>query len=270
MSVLPALEGLVQQVLMGTNRRSLASVRSGIKVWHEFSTSGLGYPPEASLPPRNSNHAVMFVAIFKNGATAQNYIGYVSFGCKILQLDITWRDGTVSLAIRGSRKIGLRLASGTLQKKYVLDDATMQRIIDLANQCGEQTWSDIFIFLYACMLRVQSEGTSIVVGQDSDALSMPDGVDASLWCSDKPRVARLRLRRRKHLHLCDFEVLRLPHCASLDGEAAARRIVVGHNGARDGEAIEVVLVIVAGPWWRTGYAEMLQSRQSVCASRCGL
>ena len=198
LSALPALESLAQQVLLETNRRTLKSVRSGAKLWHEFSTTGLGYPPEASLPPRSSNDAVLFVGIFANGATAQNYIGYVTFCCRVLQLDVTWRDGTVALAIRGCKKRGLRLMSGKLQRKYVLDDMTMAKIIELFQAGGEHGSGDVFTVLYDFMLRVQSEGTKMVVGQDSDGLSLPDGIDGSLWCTENPKIARCRLRRRKH------------------------------------------------------------------------
>ena len=69
-----------------TQRRSLASVASGLRAWHQFAVLVLGYSPSAILPPLEGEDVEKFISIFRNGSTACNYIVYLKWICTHMKL----------------------------------------------------------------------------------------------------------------------------------------------------------------------------------------
>ena len=74
------LQTRVEVLKTETARRSLPSVASGLRAWHEFAVVVLGYPEDSTLPPRKAEDVEKFVGIFANGRSAANYVGYVKMG----------------------------------------------------------------------------------------------------------------------------------------------------------------------------------------------
>ena len=53
---------------------SLTSTVSQLKCWRDYATGVLLYKDECTLPPRSSQHVLMWINIFRNGQTAGNYV----------------------------------------------------------------------------------------------------------------------------------------------------------------------------------------------------
>ena len=75
------VDGLLQtrvEVLKAeTARRSLPSVASGLRAWHEFAAQVLGYPEDGTLPPRKAEDVEKCVGIFGNVFIYISYIYYI-------------------------------------------------------------------------------------------------------------------------------------------------------------------------------------------------
>ena len=235
-AAIPVLERMAEQLLLENNRRSLKSVSSGIKTYHEFSTEVLGVPAEATLPPRSSSDMVLFISIFKCGATAANYVGYVAFACKVLQLSLSWRDEQVSLALKGSKKKTLRLGSSCLSQRFVLDHVALRKVILLARNNSDWPLADRCCVWWNYLLRVQSEGALVHCGSDADAISLPLGVSSSVWVSQRKQAAFCRLRRRKHKPAGSL-LLRLCTCSEDEILCVFHAVLRLTKDARPGEQL---------------------------------
>ena len=190
--------GMADNVLIETNRKSLPSVASGLRAWHSFATEVLSYPEEATLPPRHDGDVVKFICIFRSGGTAANYVSYMSWGCRKLRIQRDWYSETVTAALAGLKKKGLRLTAGCLVKRFVLHDNLVWRMQRLGYSIGEADKGDIFAILFQFLLRVQSEGCHVHAGSAEFAVSLPVGIVAALWVEPSKQRVFLRLRSRKN------------------------------------------------------------------------
>ena len=77
---------------------------SGLKAWHSFAVSFLGYQESATLSPRRPDDILRFVALFSSAGTAKNYVGYISWACKFHALSLDWRTEETNLALQGLKK----------------------------------------------------------------------------------------------------------------------------------------------------------------------
>ena len=71
-------------------KKSLPSIRSALKCWHEFATLVLAYPAGSTLPPRGDADIFKYVAMFRQGKTASNYIN-----------SLRWRASRIISALKG-------------------------------------------------------------------------------------------------------------------------------------------------------------------------
>eukprot|EP00959_Pyramimonas_sp_CCMP1952_P005192 109082-Pyramimonas_sp.AAC.1 len=108
-------------------RASLASVSSALKAWHAFAVHILGMPAQATLPPRSETQACEFLAIFRSGKTASNYIGYVKWTCVHLNLDVSWYGGAVRQTLGGVHKRSLRYTGGPARVAHLLTSAVLNK-----------------------------------------------------------------------------------------------------------------------------------------------
>ena len=108
--------------LMETRRGSRAATASALSAWHEFAVGFLEYEEAKSLPPRQENDVVQFVALFNHGFSAQQYVGSVAWGCKVLYLQTVWKGEVLALALKGSKKATTRSLAGTLDLRVTLTE----------------------------------------------------------------------------------------------------------------------------------------------------
>ena len=72
---LKALDARAQLLKLSSQQGSGPSVASGLKAWHSFAVSLLGYQESATLPPRRPDDILRFVALFSLAGTAKTYVG---------------------------------------------------------------------------------------------------------------------------------------------------------------------------------------------------
>lgn len=82
-----------------------------------------GYPNQ-TLPLSESAHGASFVACFRNGATAMNYVGYIKAMCVHMSLVTSWHNDTVKATLRGAKRKQLRLFEGPKRCKFLITIAS--------------------------------------------------------------------------------------------------------------------------------------------------
>ena len=194
--VQPLLDKMVLSAKLATNRKSSASVSSGLRAWHGFARAVLDYN-ERTLPPRCSRDMQRFVVIFKNSGTAANYVGYVNWACKVLDLCTLWRDETVSMVLKGNKKICLQNSSGILKVRVLLDDERVRGIVHLADRADLQELSLATLVWYEFLLRPLSEALVIYFGAPEWTMRLPNGIANGMWVQQGRLYLRLSCRKHR-------------------------------------------------------------------------
>ena len=177
-------------------RTNAKSKVSALKAWHACCVDVLGVPENATLPPRSIGHVRAFVGMFKNGATAANYLNHILAACKVAQLSTDWHDSAVQQIKVDARARSKRLGVCG-QKEVVTLPAYMQtKLLSVTTERGDAARGVSFGIYWKALLRVQSEGCGIMVGAPSWASGLPQGIMAAVWAHAD--VLFLRLRTRKH------------------------------------------------------------------------
>ena len=65
---------------------SLTSTVSQLRCWKDYATGVLLYKDDCTLPPRSTQHVLMWINIFRNGQAAGNYFGSLRWACKMRDL----------------------------------------------------------------------------------------------------------------------------------------------------------------------------------------
>ena len=182
---------------MEGKRKSLPQVAAALRCWHAFAAEVLGYPESATLPPREGSHVEMFVAIFRNPATAQNYVGFLKWSCLHLRLPTEWYTATVVDTLRGARKRHLRLVGGAKHAAEILTDDCMQRLVALADKLKFKEFALLALVSWEFILRCQSEAIPLLAGCAGDATCLPASRHSGVWVAGDHHLC-LRLRRRKN------------------------------------------------------------------------
>ena len=214
------LDRRVEQMKLETNKKSLATVCSGLRSWHCFATEVLGYDQRKTLPPAHSLDVMRFVTIFKCASTGCNYVGYIKWTCTHLRLSTDWFDEELQLVLKGARKLSLRIGITSAVDKQLLNDTIMAQVIALADLRGLELWACQALVSWEFLLRVQSEAIDLEVGQISDATSLPSHRHSGMWMEPNG-VLSLRLQRRKHRatgsllrRTCQCRVVGLSNCVA--------------------------------------------------------
>ena len=169
---------------------------SGLRAWHYCCVEVLGIPPEKTLPPQSVDHLRAFVGMFRNGATAANYINHVLSGCKLAGLPTDWHTRDVMQLKSDARARSQRLHITGQREVAVLSELLLCRLVSNCVSVGMARRGLAYLIWWNCLLRVQSEGCAIYVGEESWAHSLPSEVFTAAWVVQE--VLFVRIRRRKH------------------------------------------------------------------------
>ena len=195
--VVDMLAAKASMLRMETKRRSLPAVASALRCWHAFATAVLSYEDGKTLPPRCSADVEAFVAIFKNGNTAANYVGFIRWACTHLNASLEWNSTTLMETVKGARKRHERVHGGAKHAAKLLDDKNIHDVVRMADHMGSPEFSTFSLVCWEFLLRVQSEAVPLLVGNADCATSMPAERHSGLWV-DSANFLCLRLARRKN------------------------------------------------------------------------
>ena len=180
-------------------KASKAQVASALRLWHQFATLVLGYDPATSLPPRTGSHVEAFLGVFRNPATAGNYVSHLRWAGVHLGLANEWDTETVRATVKGAKKRRANLGGGPAGAKKLLTKKLVENIVMTADAAGNGELAVQVLVAWHFLMRVQSECTPLEVGCAGEAYQLPAGRHSALWV-DKVPMACLRLRRRKIAH----------------------------------------------------------------------
>ena len=143
---------------------SIPALCSGIRCWHFFACGILGYPPEATLPPKRSLDVQRFMAMFKIGTTGGNYVYHVRNGCKALNLSSAWFDESVAMQIAGAKKQRHRQLPASITNRALLERENVHALVRYNDtMCLEQN-SVLVLASWFFLFRVQSEALLLECG----------------------------------------------------------------------------------------------------------
>lgn len=214
---------------------SLNATVSHLKCWRECSMEVLGYAKACTLPPRSSQHMLMFINIFHNGKSAVNYVGSVRWAGKMRELDESWDQPIVIQVLRGSKKMTLRLLGAKLDLRKVLTDDTVSRLVVLSDNLGTREWSEFLLMGWEYLMRIQSECIPLECGCSEEATQLSlsrhstvfhdgNGNLVVRWTRRKNRPRGSLLRRKC---VCDKRSLQL--CVSCKMRTRLSTLEVGEK-----------------------------------------
>jgi len=178
-------------------RKSLPQVAAGLRCWHVFAASVLGYQEAATIPPSCSQDVCAWISIFKCAGTAANYVSYLRWACREHRKGLGWSDEQVSSLLRCLTKRDIRTRLQMLPDKLKIAEEDIHRLIVLAWECDDSVFGCLACLSYHFLLRVASEALPMEIGSLSDAVTrLPEERHSALW-SDGTCV-HLKLRTRKH------------------------------------------------------------------------
>ena len=199
--VFTLLEMKRKQMLAEPLRKNGASIAAGCRKYHHFAHLVLGVPAACTLPPASACHAMLFMAIFRNGATAANYINHLVAACKSLGLSLSWHDDAVAAAKVAARARTERLALPG-DEAPVLSLKTLQELVRYCDGIGDTWRGTLYLVFWRFLLRVQSEGVPLEFGIVSEIKRLPPGRHSAVVAFGK--VLGLRLNKRKHRQAGSF------------------------------------------------------------------
>ena len=184
--------------LRAGTRRHTASVRSALNAWHAFATTVLRLPSDATLPPLTGEHVEAFVALFRSGHTASNYVGAIRWACDVRGLPKKWDTDSLKLTIKGAKLQSAAASVQRLAKMLLLSTALVRRLVAFADAAWPASWFPAFILVaWALLLRVQSEAVPLEIGALEEMTALPPRRHSAVaW--DQQGTLWLRWRRRKH------------------------------------------------------------------------
>ena len=179
-------------------RGSLPSVASALRAWHCFATGVLGYPENATLPPRNEDDLIMFISVFRVAKTAANYVGSVHWSCVHLGLDTTWRGDRMQQCLRGARKRTTRLVGAELRTRVLLNDVWVHQLVRLADNLALDGGFQLAVLIgYEFLLRVKSEGIPLQCGDPREEKVLMPGRHSAVWAQNDRLYVRLQRRKNR-------------------------------------------------------------------------
>ena len=126
------LQTAVANLKLHARKGSLKSVASGLRLWHTFASTVLGYTEDRSLPPEVEGDVCLFIAIFQNPGTATNYVGYIKWACQYLALSLDWHGSDLKITLQGLKKQYQSARAGVLQHKRLMSEDLLQRLLILS------------------------------------------------------------------------------------------------------------------------------------------
>ena len=170
--------------ILGSCRRSLKSVRSGIMCWMSFMRA---MDPTAPFFPPQLAYLMAWSRMFRCARTFANYLGHVRTGCTVAG------QSTAALDDPSLKRAKLSIAKANLfvqrEKKFVrLED--VEAMLRVALDTGQYVrHAHLFLVAYAFLLRLPSEALPMMAGDC--------GTQASMFMEDGKLVVKLRRRKNK-------------------------------------------------------------------------
>ena len=180
-----------------TKRSSLSAVGSALRCWHAFAVTVLAYEADKTMPPKCSQDVESWVAVFRNGNTASNYVGYLRWACTHLHISTAWDSRALMDTVRGARKRHERVHGGTKHAAQFLTDDLLAKIVNMADTLEMPEFGHFAVVCWEFLLRVQSEAIPMLAGSNNDTSSLPTGRHSGLWIDNENQLC-LRLARRKN------------------------------------------------------------------------
>ena len=178
-------------------KSSRAQVASALRLWHQFATLVLDYDAASTLPPREGVHIEAFLGVFRNPATAGNYVSHLRWAGVHLGLANGWDTETVRATLKGAKRRRANLGGGPAGAKKLLTKKLMESIVITADAAGSHELALQVLVAWNFLMRVQSECSPLQVGCAGEAYQLPAGRHSALWV-DSATVACVRLRQRKN------------------------------------------------------------------------
>ena len=103
-------------------------------------------------------HVVEWIAGFRNGATASNYLGILRWVCGIKGCSLHWDTDRLKLLIKGLKKLTLSQMAGKLHGDLpLLNDAVVCSVAKLAKARKMTQFHAVHLVAWFFLARVQSE-----------------------------------------------------------------------------------------------------------------
>ena len=165
-----------------TIHKSIKSYVSRLRAWLAFACSGIMHGGVLSATPSDM---LMFIAIFRNGDSAQKYVSAVKWIYVYLQKPLTWESEKVRQTMRGARKV-TRLQNAAKPRRAIRWDL-LRRLVEYAWSRGDYYYAYAYVMAANFLLRCKDE----LIGMCFEQLTFDTSVN--------PNTVSLRLQSRKNL-----------------------------------------------------------------------
>ena len=166
------LSNLTQQktdaLFLESRLSSLTSTVSQLRCWKDYATGVLLYKDDCTLPPRSTQHVLMWINIFRNGKMAGIYVGSLRWACEMRDLSDDWDQPIVNQVVRACKKLTLRLLGAKLDLRKVLSENMVERLVILSDSLCTVEWSDFLLTGWEFLMRIQSECLPLECGEPSE------------------------------------------------------------------------------------------------------
>ena len=162
------MEAARLEAVLGSCRRSLPSVRSGLRLYIAFVATLVGSEAGVSLFPPRLEWLQAWSGLFRSERTFGNYLGYVSTGCMLVRADVSvFSSPEVQRAKMAVAKSGKFCA----RDKLWIRRLTVEAMLKWAGDRPEYvTFARLFLICYAFLLRLPSEGLPMRVAREETGL----------------------------------------------------------------------------------------------------
>ena len=102
--VIRLLERKEHELRLENLRRILPQVAGGLRCWHAFATTLLGYDVKATLPPDSAKDICMWLSTFRCAATAAESLSHVRWACAEYRKDMSWIDSSMGCLLKSMER----------------------------------------------------------------------------------------------------------------------------------------------------------------------
>ena len=193
------------QMAVQTIGKSIASYKSRMRGWIAFMVMGICVGGVLSATPEDM---LMFIALFRNGFSAQKYVQAVRWMYIYLGCPLSWESEKVTKVLTGAKKD--TLARGGRRPRRALRWDLLKRLVKHAQVRGEFVQAAAYVIAANFLLRCKDE----LIGMDFsqltfDTLAVPVTVTLAL-ASRKNMPYGTTLKRRciceHHSSLCPYHI----------------------------------------------------------------
>ena len=127
-------------------------------------------------------------------------MGTVRWACRVKSVSMDWDTDKVAIAIRGGKKLTLRLMGATLDLKRILTSRIVHQLVAVADGLEEGRTAVMFLVAWYFLLRVVSECIPLCFGTAENLVQMEPTRHSAMWIDDSQgsRQSCIRWARGKH------------------------------------------------------------------------